>query len=70
MSDDQEIEIITVECIRTPPGHVAPERVPEKVEERAMDPSVKEVLAKTMLEGVETVWDRSRETAAAVQVLR
>ena len=58
MSDDQDIEIITVECIRTPPGHVAPERVPEKVEERAMDPSVKEVLSKTMLEGVETVWDR------------
>ncbi|HUT27575.1 MAG TPA: anaerobic carbon-monoxide dehydrogenase catalytic subunit [Methanomassiliicoccales archaeon] len=58
MADDQEIEITLVECIRTPPGHVTPEQVPEKVEARAMDPSVKEVLAKTMLEGVETVWDR------------
>jgi len=58
MADDQEIEITLVECIRTPPGHVTPDQVPAKVEERAMDPSVKEVLAKTMFEGVETVWDR------------
>ena len=58
MSDDPELEIITVECIRTPPEHVTPDKVPGKVEERAMDPSVKEVLSKTMLEGVETVWDR------------
>jgi len=58
MSDDPELEIITVECIRTPPEHITPDKVPGKVEERAMDPSVKEVLSKTMLEGVETVWDR------------
>ncbi len=58
MSDDPELEIITVECIRTPPEHITPDKVPAKVEERAMDPSVKEVLSKTMLEGVETVWDR------------
>ncbi|MHC1709284.1 MAG: anaerobic carbon-monoxide dehydrogenase catalytic subunit [Methanomassiliicoccales archaeon] len=58
MSEDSELEIITVECIRTPPEHITPDKVPAKVEERAMDPSVKEVLSKTMLEGVETVWDR------------
>jgi carbon-monoxide dehydrogenase catalytic subunit len=58
MSDDPELEIITVECIRTPPEQITPDKVPAKVEERAMDPSVKEVLSKTMLEGVETVWDR------------
>ncbi|MBN1109605.1 MAG: anaerobic carbon-monoxide dehydrogenase catalytic subunit, partial [Methanomassiliicoccales archaeon] len=58
MAEDQEIEIITVECIRTPPEQITPEKVPSKVEERTTDPSVKEVLTKTMLEGVDTVWER------------
>ena len=55
MSEDPELEIITVECIRTPPEHITPDKVPAKVEERAMDPTVKEVLSKTMLKDVETV---------------
>ncbi len=55
MADDSELEIITVECIRTPPDHVTPDKVPGKVEERAMDPSVKEVLSKTSWRG----WRRS-----------
>ncbi|HRU12165.1 MAG TPA: hypothetical protein P5189_06375, partial [Methanomassiliicoccales archaeon] len=58
MSDEQGLEVISVECVRMPPERISPDKVPEKVEERTTDPSAKEVLAKTMLEGVETVWDR------------
>ncbi|MDD1743280.1 MAG: anaerobic carbon-monoxide dehydrogenase catalytic subunit [Methanomassiliicoccales archaeon] len=58
MADDDRMEIIAVECVRRPPKEITPENVDKKVEERTLDESSKKVLRKTMLEGVETVWDR------------
>ena len=58
MADQERMEIIAVECIRVPPKEITPENVDKKVEDRATDEFTKAVLRKTMLEGVETVWDR------------
>jgi carbon-monoxide dehydrogenase catalytic subunit len=58
MVNDERMEIIAVECIRRPPKEVTQENVEKKVEERTTDTESKAVLKKTMLEGVETVWDR------------
>jgi carbon-monoxide dehydrogenase catalytic subunit len=58
MANDERLEIIAVECIRVPPKEMTPDKVDKKLEERTTDESSKAVLRKTMLEGVETVWDR------------
>ncbi|HUL39634.1 MAG TPA: anaerobic carbon-monoxide dehydrogenase catalytic subunit [Methanomassiliicoccales archaeon] len=58
MADEERVEVISVECLRVMSKEVVPEKVEGKVQERATDPHTKEVLRKTMLEGVETVWDR------------
>ncbi|MDD1756369.1 MAG: hypothetical protein LUQ39_05990, partial [Methanomassiliicoccales archaeon] len=58
MADDERVEIIAVECLRVPAKELTPEKIESKVQERATDASTKQVLQKTMLEGVETVWDR------------
>jgi carbon-monoxide dehydrogenase catalytic subunit len=59
MPQEENVEVISVECIRVrskePPTK---EQIEEKVEARTTDRTSKEVLRKTMLEGVETVWDR------------
>jgi len=58
MADEERVEVISVECLRVMSKEIVPEKVEGKVQERATDPHTKEVLRKTMLEGVETVWDR------------
>ncbi len=58
MSDEEELEIISIECLKMSPEHVTPENIDKKVNDRTIDRTAKEVLKKTMLEGVETVWDR------------
>lgn len=47
-----------MECMKISPGRLKPEDIPKKVEERTLDPTMQQVLEKTMREGVETVWDR------------
>lgn len=56
--DQENIEIISMECMKISPGRLKPEDIPKKVEERTLDPTMQQVLEKTMREGVETVWDR------------
>ena len=56
--EEDNVEIISVECLKISPGRLKPEDIPMKVEARALDPAVKQVLSKAMHEGVETVWDR------------
>ncbi|MCE5296903.1 MAG: anaerobic carbon-monoxide dehydrogenase catalytic subunit [Euryarchaeota archaeon] len=55
---DELPEIISVECLRVPAKHLKPEDIDQKVEDRALDRTTKEVLKKTMKEGTDTVWDR------------
>ncbi|HKM13539.1 MAG TPA: anaerobic carbon-monoxide dehydrogenase catalytic subunit [Candidatus Methanomethylophilaceae archaeon] len=54
----ENIEIILMECLKTSPERIKEEDIPKKVEERALDPSVQQILSKAMHERVETVWDR------------
>ena len=35
MSDEQGLEVISVECVRMPPERISPDKVPEKVRECA-----------------------------------
>ncbi len=54
----ENLEIILMECLKTSPERLKEEDIPKKVEERALDPSVQQILSKAMHERVETVWDR------------
>ena len=58
MADEERVEVIAVECLRVTKKELTPEQLENKVQERATDASTKEVLRKSMMEGVETVWDR------------
>ncbi len=49
-----------VDCLKVESEWMKEGDLPATVEERAMDPTMKEVLKKTMEERVETVWDRFR----------
>lgn len=58
MTQQDNIEVISVECLRVRSKEQTNEQIDQKVEDRTSDRTSKEVLKKTMLEGVETVWDR------------
>jgi len=58
MADEERVEIISVECLKIAAKELTPEKIESKVQDRALDPFTKEVLRKSMQEGVETVWDR------------
>jgi anaerobic carbon-monoxide dehydrogenase catalytic subunit len=58
MADEERVEVIAVECLKVTKKELTQEQLENKVQERATDASTKEVLRKSMMEGVETVWDR------------
>ncbi|MEM0449587.1 MAG: anaerobic carbon-monoxide dehydrogenase catalytic subunit [Methanomassiliicoccales archaeon] len=58
MADEENVEIISVECLRVKAKELSPEKIIEKVEERTIDLSTKAVLKNAMMQNIETVWDR------------